>query len=207
MNTPSEVDPARSAWQSQLPPGGSVSPDFVRAMASRLDGEGRVYRNLVNGATLGAAALVLFAVAVFIWGPHKSPFNFRLTMLVAIGLAFGGAALIAWHVNRQTRWPKDGAAVDPRTSLEAYRQELIRQRDLNIHDNRPWSIWPMLPAVLALEIAELLYDPIRRRAIALALFAGVGVVVGTAVGVAIGRQRTRAFQLELEALASLERGT
>jgi hypothetical protein len=205
MTIPEGSELARRAWQSQLPPESCVSPEFVRAMASKLDIDvaWRLERNIINGAVFFLAALFLSASAVFFWGPHRLPFNYRLAFLLAIALMLGGTALIAWHIARYRGSPTRESAAGARTGLEVYRQELIRRRDYYTLSSKPWSIWPLLPAVVAFEIATL-YDPVRRRAVALSLGVGIAVLVGTAVGIAIGRLYARGYQLELDALNALE---
>lgn len=189
---------ARAAWRSQSLDAPQLSVQFVRHQAERLDWDRRREIRIAWGAL--AACLLLTAVAIL--NPHGGLVNaMTQTLRLTSVLLLLGCAYLLYQLRQRSR-SVSGQADGVVGSLSAYRCELLKRRDLYRHSWR-WSIWPILPALLAIFVGGGLFDDRPGKLGRYGLCALVAVI-GSAVGIFHYRRKADQFQRELDALASMD---
>jgi hypothetical protein len=139
---PSPNDNLRRAWQNQKPEGIRMSADEVRRKAGKF--EKRIFwRNARE--YLAALAVVLFLGFQF---GHTRDSMTRS----GFALMIAGMVCMVWHLHRKGSSRTQPADLALTHSLEFFRRELERQRDLLQSVGR-WYLGPMIPGWVVLMVA------------------------------------------------------
>lgn len=160
------MDDPRDLWQNQEVEELKLSLDELRSRANR-------FKNRIRRRNLREFLASLIVVLVFSWFLWRTP---ALVERIADVLVIAGALYYAWHLwNRGT--PKSLPADLGRTdSLQFYRGELERQRDL-LRSAWLWAIGPLVPG-LALGFAyEITTAPPAKRLPLIAVVAAAAAVL------------------------------
>jgi hypothetical protein len=184
----------RSAWQSQPLEAPVMSLAFVHHQIEKLNAE--VRRETV---LFYASAAVAAVGALFVLLNVNPALSVPMGYVVRVGMMLG--LLGALYGALQMRGRKTALArpdEDVQQSLQAYRAELERRRDIYLQAWR-WSILPMMPSALVLLIGGALYDQ-RPHAILQYGLLGLLVIVATVLAVRNQRGKVKTFQQELDAL-------
>jgi hypothetical protein len=187
----------KSAWQSQSLEAPMISLAFVHQQIARLNAEIRRETVLVYASTGLCAAGALF-VLLNVSPALSVPMGYVVrvgVMLALLGALYGALQM----PRRKTALARPDENV--RQSLQAYRAELERRRDIYLQAWR-WSILPMWPSALVLLIGGAVYDQ-RPQAILQYGLLGLLVIAATALAVRNQRGKARMFQHELDALGTL----
>jgi hypothetical protein len=158
-NQDEERNMGSALWQSQELESPRISLEYVRFQATKLNAERR--RHLGSMYAL-VGTVILVVVAAFLLPSVKAPALVYVARITTVLLLLCSVYLLI----QARRGGKSLAIRDDdkvATSLEAYRAELQRRRDLYFAINRWRSIWPTLPPVIVLFIGELFYDPLPHR--------------------------------------------
>jgi hypothetical protein len=184
----------KSAWQSQPLTAPLMSLAFVHHQIEKLNAEVRRETVLFYAAAALCAAGALFALL------NASPalsvamgYVYRVGMMLGLLGALYGALQMRGHKTALAR-PDE----DVQQSLQAYRAQLERRRDIYLQAWR-WSILPMMPSALVLLIGGAVYDQ-RPHAILQYGLLGLLVIVATVLAVRNQRGKVKTFQQELDAL-------
>jgi hypothetical protein len=158
----------QALWQSQPPTERAMSIEEVQEKARRL--ERRIARR--NRLEYIAAVVVMFGYGWILW---RVPFA---TARIGAGLIIAATIFTCYrlHVHGSTASLRTDLGV--KTSLEFYRVQLERQRDL-LHSVWRWCLLPFIPGFLVLLIGQALAQPARVAFVVaygvLALCLGVGL--------------------------------
>jgi hypothetical protein len=135
------LDNPQQIWQSQPVEGTKMSVEAIRLRAGKF--ERRIVRRNLRESIIGLGVIGLFG-----WYLAKSD---QMVYRVTWGLFIAGMVWIIINLNRKGS-PKNMPAVGSSSSLDFFRSELERQRDL-LQDVWPWHIGPLVPGYLALNVA------------------------------------------------------
>jgi hypothetical protein len=154
-------DRMKEIWQCQPVEGIKMSAEQIRKRAGGFEKK-IMWRN-VREYVSGLIAAGLFAS--FFVKNHDPMFR------SACGLMIVGLAYVAWQLHRKgaaASVPEDMGAA---SSLQFYRKQLERQRDLAA-SVWSWYLAPLVPGLVLFAVSSALGDPRPRKLIILALFYG-----------------------------------
>jgi Flp pilus assembly protein TadB len=168
MTDSRQEDPLQALWQSQSRGEPAISIEHVREGARRL--ERRVARR--NRREYIAAVVVVFGYGWILWLVPIA------TARIGAGLIIAATIFICYRLHVHGSAASLQADVGLTSSLEFYRAQLERQRDL-LHSVWRFFLLPFVPGLLVLMIGYSLAQPARVSfAVAygvLALMLGIGL--------------------------------
>lgn len=193
------TDASKLAWQSQPIAAPTISLTFIHHHAAKLNAQLRHETHLLYGATILGSVVALTALLM-----RASEMSAPMTYVTGLGvfLSIAGFILVALQARRRSRHVAIRQDESVAASLDAYRAELQRHRDYCLGSWR--SLAPLVPAVAAVFIGGIWFDPRPQTGLRYTLLAVFAVVV-TLLGVLHSRGKAKAFQEELDALDTLER--
>lgn len=163
-------NPVQKLWQEQPLEGTKMPIEMIRKRAAKFDHKiGR--RNLRESI---AASFVIVFFSYFIITNHD--ILFRITWSLFIAGTIWVLIVLHWKGSPKSLPGAMGAS----SSLEFFRSELERQRDL-IKNVWPWYLAPMVPGYIALNVAWASALPHRIRWGTMALFDAVFIAIFVAV--------------------------
>ena len=189
-----------TVWQSQVLDAPRISLEYVRHQAEKLNSDFRRESNIAYAATATSAMLLLvvfFKSSAQIFDPFAQV------------LLLGSFTVLLATVYLTIQVRKRGAVLRTQVhepvvhSLDAYRAELQRRRDLYLGPWR-WSLWPAVPVLAVFLVGGLLYDQ-RPGKLARYGLAGVFSILWTLYCWWHYRRKGQQFQRELDALATLNK--
>jgi hypothetical protein len=162
-NSPNmKEDRIKEIWQCQPLEGIQMSADQIRRRAGTFQKK-ILWRNVREYAA-GLIAAVLFGF--FFVTSHDTLFRVGCALLIA------GLAYVAWHLHRKGSARSVPAAVGAASSLQFYRGELERQRDL-VASVWWWYLGPLIPGLILFAVSAALADPHPHKLGVLALVYGL----------------------------------
>lgn len=163
MTNESPKNRLQDVWQCQPVEGIKMSVEEIRSRAGKFESK-VVWRNLREYAA-GAIVAVFFG------------FSFASThdwlSRSAFALLIAGTAYVMYQLHRKGRARNMPGELGTGPSLQFYRAELERQRDL-ISNVWPWYLAPVVPGLLLLAIASAAHNPQPRHVAAVAF--GYGLI-------------------------------
>jgi hypothetical protein len=183
----SNPDP-RGLWQAQPTERTRFTVQEIAAKAARL--EGRVSRRNRREYVGSAVVVIVFGAYLFLFPNPLMRAGSVLTILAA--------AFISWHLHRNGTPSMAPEEVGQVTSLDAYRRELVKQRDL-LRGVWLWYIAPFLPgfALFSAGTAKRVgWGFLGTMAFCLLVFAVVGY---------LNHRAARRLQREIEQLDEMEK--
>jgi hypothetical protein len=187
-------------WQSQELEAPRISLKYVRHQATKLN----LGRRRDLGLMYTVIGVIVFLVGTVFLLPNARAHALVIVLQVSTLLLLAGSAYLTMQM-RQRQKPlsiADGEKVV--TSLEAYRVELKRRRDLYAYFGTWRSLWPMLPAFAVIFIGGIAYDPLPHK-LARWCSGGLLAVIGIPLGLLHNRRKQFEIQSELDALETLDR--
>ena len=160
-NRSSKEERMKEIWQCQPVEGIKMSAEQVRKRAGGFEKK-IMWRN-VREYLSGGIAAVLFAY--FIATNHDPLFRASCILMI-VGLAY-----VAWQLHRKGSAQSVPEEMGLVSSLQFYRGQLERQRDLAA-SVWSWYLAPLVPGLALFAVSSALADPRPRKLIALALFYG-----------------------------------
>ena len=157
-------DRMKEIWLCQPVEGIQMSVDQIRQRASKFEKK-ILWRNL-REYVASLIAAVLFAS--FLIKSHDTLFRAGCALLIA------GLAYVAWHLHRKGSAKSLHSEMGTAPSLQFYRSELERQRDL-VSSVWSWYLSPMIPGLALFAISSALADHHPRNLAVLALVYGACV--------------------------------
>ena len=182
IHEPSDHDPdidPQGLWQSQEKEYDPMTLAAIHEKARKF--EGRIqWRNAVEYAACGVV-VVGFAPALFS-APHW-------LMRVGAGLIIVAVPYVAWQLHR--RASAEGLSAPGETLVDAYRRQLIRQRDA-LRSVGSWYIGPFVPGMVMIQIGTWLAPlkpgvPLARKQAFLLVYEPIMVVF--LIGIWLWNQR------------------
>ncbi len=134
-------DPLRDLWQSQKSEGIRMSTADVRRKAMKF--ETRVHRR--NVREYGAALVVVVFLGFESWRVPDTLTRAGFILMIA------GVAYLAWQLHRRGSARSLPAELGSTTSLEFFKKELERQRDL-LQSVWRWYLAPLIPGLVVVTV-------------------------------------------------------
>ncbi len=201
MNNQSEEDNVgNTVWQSQVLVSPRISLDYVRHQAEKLNADFRRESCVAYAATATSVMLllvVLFKSSAQIFDP------FAQVMLLGSFTVLLATVYLTIQVHKRGTVLRAQAHEPVVHSLDAYRAELQRRRDLYLGPWR-WSLWPAVPVLAVFFVGGMLYDQGPGKLARYGL-AGVFSILWTLYCWWHYRRKGQQFQRELDALATLDK--
>jgi hypothetical protein len=198
MNNTEEPNMGSALWQSQELDSPRISLEFVRHQALKLNANRRHELRVMYGALCAVAVEI---VAMFILPATKAP-ALAYGMRIGVVLLLLGSMYVFVQVRRRGGMLSISENEKVGTSLEVYRAELQKRRDYYSYMGDWRSLLPIVPALIVFFGSELAFDPHPNKLlhfIVLVLLASFGI----GFGFVHYRSKARAFQSELDAVATL----
>ena len=158
---------AQQIWQSQPVEGMEMSVEAIRLRAAN-------FERRISRKNLRQFVTCLLVSSGFIYFFATMPgISFRITW----ALFFAGMVWIAVQLRRNGKPRTMPEGLGTSTSLDFFRSELVRQRDL-VGNVWRWHFGPLIPGYLALNVAYILRGVLSWRGLALLDAFFVAVFVG-----------------------------
>jgi hypothetical protein len=195
-----ESEMGRAVWQAQALEAPRLTMEYVRHQAEKLNAD------LHRESRLGYVGVFLCAAALVhvLWNPNEIEGPMATILRVAAVLLVCAGVYVLAQVRRRGRVLKSEHTLI-RQSLDSYRMELERRRDLYWKSWR-WSAWPFVPSALLVFVGGLLFDQRPNKLLRYTLVA-VFVIGWTALALWLYKRRGDAFHRELVALDSMKSGS
>ena len=190
--TPKNTELGKSVWQSQALDAPRVTVEFVRHHIDKLNADFRRELRLMY-VSIGLIVIVLLTTL-------SETGDWARVSRIGIILTILGAGYLLTQMRRRANELKSQGESGIMQTLEAYRAELQRRRDYYL-DSWRWSVWPMLPALLALLGGGAIYD--RERGAMHYLMMILLCIVLLVIAVWDHRRKGRVYQRELDAFETL----
>jgi len=154
-----ESNSVQVLWQSQPTEGTRMSVEEIRNRASKFERRIRhMNQREIVGCLIGSGLFGYFMI-----GTKSELFR------VAYGLFIAAMLWIVVQLRRKNRVNSLPASMGAASSLQFFRTELERHRDV-IKNVWPWYLAPMVPGYVMLTVAYLAYFPQRARWIGAGVF-------------------------------------
>lgn len=186
------LDNPQKIWQSQPVEGTKMSVETIRLRAGKF--ERRIIRKNLRESIIGLGVIALFSYYL----AKSDQMVFRVTWALFIA----GMVWIIINLFRKGTPKNMPADMGSSSSLEFFRSELERQRDL-VQDVWPWHLGPLVPGYLALNVAYVIGT--HHFALWVGLVLLNVVFVATFVGVwKVNQRAARCLQRSIDELSSAE---
>jgi Flp pilus assembly protein TadB len=144
----SQNNQAQQLWQSQPTEGIKMSAEAIRQRAGKFE-RTISHRNVREYV---ASLLAAMAFAYFLVTAHDVLFRIAYVLFIA------GLALVVFQLHRKGSAKTLPSALGNSTSLQFFRTELERQRDV-IKNVWPWYLAPLVPGFVVLTIGSAMARP------------------------------------------------
>jgi hypothetical protein len=179
IDPPGPLDP-QNLWQAQKKELDAVTLAHIHTKAARF--EKLIHRrNALEYLSVGVSIVVTGVVTLLI--PHQNLVMRAGAAGIVLGLAFMG-----WQLHRRTSpeaTPRFGESL-----ADAYRRQLVRQRDAGVRSFW-WYSFPIIPGPALMLLGVWLRGPVHGDAVRLYVSLGVGAVL-LALGLAFSMYLIRA---------------
>lgn len=184
-------DPIKALWRAQSTEVPAMSVSYVRHRTGELHRAFRIRNLLEQGSSLVALAGCLI---VIVMAPH--PWIKSAAALLLIG---GAYAQVQWR--RRTASLRSVPSESSASSLEFYKRELERKRDVHLTLWR-WYLLPMAPGVIAMLTWNFFVDPQTKGTSAPWAVLGM-LTIWIVFSVIYERYKAAQCQREIDALSGL----
>jgi len=183
------TNPAQQIWQSQPVEGMKVSADVIRLRATK-------FEHKISRRNLRESIASLFVIAFFGYFFVTSP---GILLRITWALFIAGMIWIVIALRLKGTPKTMPAAMGSSSSMDFFRSELERQRDL-LRNVFPWYLAPLIPGYVALNVAYAFKfpGPIRWTGLGLLDVFFVAVFVGVWY---MNRRAARCLQRSIDELS------